>query len=206
MRLLRTLPYVFLIGTLLVAASALMGFDRELKTFGISGTIKFEDASAKGAQVVLTTSDEDPFSGTKRGEAKLEQYLQQGGQFYRKINQDGGMDVYVWIRQEGYPIIQVRKGLITNFDQVDFEEIVIPANLKVTNSTPVEFFKEKCDEGSIVSVFPNEIRIVRDFKKVSCDGKKDKRMEAKLDIRKHTTTSTSEKAQAFASELYFSAN
>ncbi|MEL7252407.1 MAG: hypothetical protein AAFO03_28615 [Bacteroidota bacterium] len=182
MQLLKTLPYFFLTATMIVALPLVFGAAEECKTFGISGTITFEDASAKGALVVFTTSDNNPFEKDAEETLHFEQYLQESGYFYRKLNEFGGQDVNIWIKQKGYPVIQVSKVLNTGDDQITFGEVNIPAKLKVSNEAPVNFFKAPCDVDPIVSVEPEKIRAVREFYAVKCESTNTVQFKATIDL------------------------
>jgi hypothetical protein len=183
MQLFKTLPYVFLSATILLIIPLFFGFSQEAKTFGISGTIAFEDVSAKGARVVFTTSDKNPFeAGTEENALHFEQYLQNSGYFYRKLNEKGGENINIWIKQEGYPVIEVNRVLDTNDDQISFGVIKIPAKLKLKNQEPVEFFKAPCENEPIVTIEPGKIRAVRNFCTVECKEYNTIQFKAKIDL------------------------
>lgn len=183
MRVLKTLPYVFFSVTILLIIPLVTGFSEDFKTFGVQGSISFEDASSKGALIVLTTSDQNPFG--KNGDKEtlyFEQYLQESGYFYRKINELGGEDINIWIKQKGYPIVQVTKVLDPVEDSVNFENITIPAKLRTSNQTPVDFFKAPCEENPAVSVDPAEVRTVRNFYSLKCEQKNRIQFKAEIDL------------------------
>lgn len=184
MQLRKSLPYIFLATSMFIVLFLLFGFAEESRTFGISGTVSFEDASAKGALVAFTTSGDNPFEKDHENSHHFEQYLQESGYFYRKLNEFAGKDVNVWIKHTDYPVVQVSKVLNISNDRITFGKINIPAKLKIKNEVPVKFFKAPCDDEPIVSVEPERIRAVRNFNSVRCKSTNAIQFKAKIDLEK----------------------
>jgi len=169
MQVLKAIPYVFFSATILLLIPLLTGLSDEFKTFGVKGKVSFEGASSKGALVILTTSDENPFENSVKKDTYFEQYLQESGHFYRKINELGGEDINIWIKQAGYPIVQVNKVFDISQDYIDFNKIQIPAKLKKSNQNPIEFFKDPCEDQAVITVVPAKVATVRNFSSLLCE-------------------------------------
>lgn len=182
MKVLTNLPYFIFTAALLLSIPLLLGSTKETKTFGVSGTITFEDASAKGAHIILTSSDENPFQSSGK-QLYIEQYLLKSGHFYRKITELGGKDLNVWVKQDGYPAVQVSRVLDTGDDQINFGVVHIPAKLKANNERAVDFFEMPCLVNSpVVSIIPARIQAVRNFYSVKCQDDNTVQFKAEIDF------------------------
>ena len=201
MQVLRTIPYVFFPAAIILIIPLIMGLSDEFKSFGVRGKVLFEDASSKGALVIFTTSDQNPFNKEINKGLYFEQYLQESGYFYRKINESGGEDINIWIKQKGYPIVQVTRVLDTSEDYIDFNRIQIPAKLKTVNPYPIEFFKAPCENKPIISVLPEEVAAVRNFNSLRCEDSNKVQFEARIDLVKGALKEAKSSVVLYSSKL-----
>lgn len=181
MNLLKTLSFSLLAASCVLSASLFFGVSPEIKTFGISGSINFEGHSPKGAQVVFTTSDANPFE-IGVDQPRHEELLLTDGKFYRKLTKAGGEDIHLWIKKDGYPVINVRRVLNFNDGIIDFGEITVPSKLVLDQSEPISFYKDKCSEETATTVTPSQIKVLRNFSVVNCEHQSVEQYHAQVEI------------------------
>ncbi|PSR09306.1 MAG: hypothetical protein DA408_09395 [Bacteroidetes bacterium] len=143
------------------------GFNREVKTFGITGNIMFENENPAGTVVIYSTSDEQP---SLTDASQIKETLLQDGFFYRPINEFGGRDINIWIHRKGYPLIHSTKVLAPHQGNVDFGEIVIPAAFRSSDSAILQVkyfngFKTKCLDGPAEAINMCEVACIKNFSK-----------------------------------------
>jgi hypothetical protein len=143
------------------------GFNREVKTFGITGNIKFENENPAGTVVIYSTSDEQP---SLTDDSLIKETLLKDGFFYRPINEFGGEDVNIWIVRKGYPLIHSTKVLAPKQGNVDFGEIVIPAAFRSSDSAILQVnffkgFKTNCLDDPAEAINLNEVAYIKNFSK-----------------------------------------
>lgn len=199
MQFIKALVYISLPVVIFLTMPIVLGSKEELKTFGISGTVLFENTMAKGTRVVLTTLDENPFDGIHSEKLYVDQYLLNDGQFYRRLNAGSGSEVFIWIKRVGYPAFKITR--VLSVDQVNFGEVNIPAKLDQSNETPVAFYKEPCKEAPLAVVAPSDIKVVKELVAVKCEENGTVEFQATIELSPYSDKDVSDLSDSNASTI-----
>lgn len=148
------------------------GFNREIKTFGITGIVQFEGGSSQGAIVFYSTDDKPPALDEIN---IVKENLEDNGEFYRPINELDNNDVNIWIYKEGYPLVHTVKVLNGNKGNIDFGIITIPREFRKSPEKVVQVnnyfvaFDTQCAEKKIVT---DEVDYITNYTKPNSSGVK----------------------------------
>ena len=146
------------------------GFSLEVKTFGVTGKILFEDENSAGTIIIFTTGNDSPLVGEHK--KFVEETTLEDGHFYRPINELGGRDINIWIKKNGYPIVHSTRVLNPNQKQIDFGEIFIPRTLRteklddaIAVKHRIQGYQDMCLEGQSEPIDISQIKCIRNFTK-----------------------------------------